>query len=63
MKKHIKTNSFFKLYFYYYKDVYMQPQGSCTPLTSCWGDAPFTTLRSKYKKFKQNYNNILTKNP
>ena len=63
MKKHSKKNSFFKLYLYYYKDIYLLPRGSCTPSTNYWGDAPITTLRSKYRKFKQNYNNIVTKNP
>ena len=27
------------------------------------GDALITTLQSKYRKFKQNYNNSLTKKP
>ena len=61
MKKHREKCVFFKLYVYYYKDVYLIPRGSGTPLTSCYGEAMITTLRSKYRKFKQNYNNRLTK--
>ena len=53
MKKHSKKNSFFKLYLYYYKDVYVLPRGGCNPLTSYWGDSPITTLKIKYIKFKQ----------
>ena len=52
MRKHNKKNYFFKLYLYYYKDVYLLPQGSCTPLNRYWGDAPITTLQSKYRKYE-----------
>ena len=63
MKKTQQKNSFFKLYLYYYKYVYLLPRGSCTSRTRCWGPASITTTRRKYRKFKQNYNNIVTKNP
>ena len=62
MKKQNKKTLFFKLYLYYYKDVYLLPRGSCTHLTSDWRETLITTMQSKYRKFKQKYNNRVTKN-